>query len=298
MTQSNILLESGTNELEIIVFEAAGALYGINVMKVREILQPEQVTPLPHSHPDCEGIADIRGEIVPVINLEQVLGNHGHDAKESKFIIAELNSRKAAFRVTTVTRIHRVSWEQIESPDKLESGDRQMTAGIIQLHEKLILLLDYERIVHDILPSTGFMEAPENHAADTSADASILIAEDSPMLQRLLKDTLTGAGFSKLTIAASGKKAWELLEEDSSRFQLLITDIEMPEMDGHHLTKKVKQHIDLPVVIFSSLITTDLFHKGEAVGADAQISKPEINQLIGSVNDLLSSAHVSSSPAN
>ncbi|WP_444684228.1 chemotaxis protein [Alkalicoccus luteus] len=287
MTQSNILLESGTNELEIIVFKAAGALYGINVMKVREILQPEQVTPLPHSHPDCEGIADIRGEIIPVINLEQVLGNHQHDKSESKFIIAELNNRKAAFRVTTVSRIHRVSWEQIESPDKLESGDKQMTAGIIQLNEKLILMLDYERIVHDILPSTGFIGAPDNLAAEASADASILIAEDSSMLQRLLKDTLSSAGFSRLTIASSGKKAWDLLEEDSSRFQLLITDIEMPEMDGHHLTKKVKEHGELPVIIFSSLISTDLFHKGEAVGADAQISKPEINQLIGAVNDLL-----------
>lgn len=295
--QKGILLESGTNELEVIVFKIGEGTFGINVMKVREIIQPVAVTVMPHSHPYVEGIIRLRDEILPVVNLAKAIGfPESEDPKQDKYIVAELNMMKVAFHVHSVSRIHRISWRQIERPTSISKGLKSATIGVIKMEEEMILLLDYEKIIHDIMPESGVStDKLAGIEKRDRSDTKILIAEDSPILRQLLEDTLTEAGYKQLTFMEDGEKAWEYLEdlvdrEDAFDIDVVITDIEMPQMDGHHLTKRIKEHPklkEIPVVIFSSLITNDLYHKGEKVGADGQVSKPEVGDLVQMIDNLL-----------
>ena len=299
-SQTNILLESGTNELEVVMFEVGLNVFGINVLKVREIINAVQVTPIPNSHPDVEGIIRLREEVLPVVDLAKVLGiQQSEDPKMDKFIIAELNQVKIAFRVHHVSRIYRISWEQIEKPTDLSAGNHAYAIGIIKLEEQMSILLDFEKIVVEIDPNSGVnIERIKELGPRERSTKKIMIAEDSAILRQLLKDTLTEAGYGNLKFFENGKEAWEYLEAATKNeaftledeVNLMISDIEMPQMDGHHLTDKVKknEHLNtLPIIIFSSLITRDLFHKGESVGADAQVSKPEIVTLVEKIDQLI-----------
>lgn len=177
--------------------------------------------------------------------------------------------------------------------------DESLAVGNIVLNGKIIVMLDFEKIVTDISPKSGISEdrLVSVEYKDRS-DLKLVLADDSPLIRKLLKETLTKAGFTNMKIFDDGEQALDYLEglkKDLGKsfvkeVQLLITDIEMPQMDGLTLTRKVKEDEvlkRLPVIIFSSLITDDLRHKGESVGADAQLSKPEIEELIGVVDQLL-----------
>lgn len=299
-TQTEILLESGTNELEIVMFSIGHGLFGINVLKVREIVHVIDVTPIPNAHPNVEGVTRLRDEVLPVVDLAKVLGMpESADPSKDKFIIAELNQIKIAFRVHEVSRIYRITWEQIEKPSDLSSGEEAHAIGIIKLEDKMSILLDFEKIVVEINPQTGVnVESLEVLGERERSEKKIVVAEDSPMLRELLKETLHEAGYDQVVFYENGKEAWEFLtmiSEDEStsldqHLNLIITDIEMPQMDGHHLTDKIKKDDrlkDIPVIVFSSLITDDLYHKGEKVGADAQISKPEIVSLVQHIDQLV-----------
>lgn len=293
----SILLESGTNELEIVTYTIGESLFSINVMKVREIINPFPVTTVPEAHGAVEGVVQVRGEILPVINLATALNLQSNkQLEQTKFIIAELNQMKVIFRVDEVHRIQRISWEQIDEPASLSMGLEETTSGIVKLDGKIILLLDYEKIVCDI-SNSGYETQKLTGLADKTdrAEKIIYIAEDSAMLRQVLEETLTKAGYTKINFFSNGAEALSHIEklakeQGENMFQhihLLITDIEMPKMDGHHLTKMIKDHeimSKLPVIIFSSLITNELYHKGEAVGANAQVSKPDIQELIGLVD--------------
>jgi len=291
--QTDILLESGTNELEIVMFQIGSGLFGINVLKVREIINAVDVTPIPNSHENIEGIIRLREEVLPVVNLAKVLDiPQSENPENDKFIIGELNKIKIAFRVHHVSRIHRISWEQIEKPTDLSAGDQAYAIGIIKLEEEMSILLDFEKVVVEIDPNAGVnIDSLKVLGPRERSSKNILVAEDSAVLRQLLIDTLSEAGYSNLRVFENGKEAWEYLAslsadesiEPTEEINLIITDIEMPQMDGHHLTDRIKKDLrlnDIPVIIFSSLITQDLYHKGESVGAEAQVSKPEILQLV------------------
>ncbi|EDX57905.1 MULTISPECIES: chemotaxis protein [Bacillus] len=296
----SILLESGTNELEIVTYTVGENLFSINVMKVREIINPFPVTTVPESHHAVEGVVQVRGEILPVINLATALNlKSTKPLDQTKFIISELNQMKVIFRVDEVHRIQRISWEQIDEPASLSMGLEETTSGIVKLDGQIILLLDYEKIVCEI-SGTGYDNkslAGLEQKTDR-AEKVIYIAEDSAMLRQILEETLSSAGYTKMNFFSNGAEALAQIEKLAKEqgekmyehIHLLITDIEMPKMDGHHLTKVVKDSEvmnRLPVIIFSSLITNELFHKGEAVGANAQVSKPDIQELIGLVDKLV-----------
>ncbi|EAD1203760.1 TPA: chemotaxis protein CheV, partial [Listeria monocytogenes] len=285
--EKGILLQSGTNELEIVTFTVGENLFCINVLKVKEIIHPLEVTPVPDSNPAIEGVSQVRGEIMPVVNLARVMKLPEIEPENTKFIITELNQMKIVFRVDEVHRIQRISWEQIEEPEKLSIGLEELAVGIVKLDGNLVLLLDYEKIIYEISGNADFAVTGEDRMARkvNREEKTIFIAEDSQMLRQLLEDTLHEAGYTNLQFFANGREAQEhifklLKEQKEQTFEnvnLLITDIEMPQMDGHHLTKVIKEDEigrELPVVIFSSLITEDLEHKGAGVGADAQVSKP------------------------
>ncbi|KMY29325.1 chemotaxis protein CheV [Lysinibacillus xylanilyticus] len=299
MEHKGILLESGTNELEIVEFEVANNKFGINVIKVKEIIQPIPVTFIPHAHPHVEGIIQLRGEVLPVVDMLRVLGiQNAERSPQQKYIVAEFNKQRVVFHVDNVTQIHRISWNQIEKPSDMYQGGTSQVIGVIKQNEQMILLLDFERIMVDINPDSGIsVESVKKLGKRDRSEKRILIAEDSPLLRKLLFDTMKEAGYENVEFFENGRDAYEYLEtiikggsEVAEHIQLVVTDIEMPQMDGHHLTRKIKEHPDLqklPVIIFSSLITDDLRHKGDQVGAEDQISKPEIAELILRIDQLI-----------
>lgn len=294
-----ILLESGTNELEIVEFEVANNKFGINVIKVKEIIQPMNVTFIPHAHPHVEGIIQLRGEVLPVVDMLKVLGiQHAERNPQQKYIVAEFNKQRVVFHVDNVTQIHRISWDQIEKPSDMYQGGASQVIGVVKYNDEMILLLDFERIMVDINPASSIsIESVKKLGKRDRSEKKVIIAEDSPLLRKLLFDTMSEAGYANVDFFENGRDAYDYLEalvkadkHIENHVQLVVTDIEMPQMDGHHLTKKIKSHPDLqklPVIIFSSLITDDLRHKGEEVGAEDQISKPEIAELILRMDQLI-----------
>ena len=296
---TNILLESGTNELEVLEFTIAGNHYGINVAKVREILSMTDITPIPNSHPCIEGIFMPRYTIITVINLVRALGFPEDESKKGKMlIITNFNNLNIAFEVDQVLGIHRVSWTDIVKPDNtVNAPGVGIATGIIKKLENLIIVLDFERIVEEICPETSLKMSEIAQLGERERNNSpIIFAEDSPMLSKLVNDALTTAGYTNINSYSNGEEAWnKLLELKKNNgvdygVKCVITDIEMPQMDGHRLIRLIRnddalQH--LPVVIFSSLINDDMKRKGQKLGADAQISKPEIGQLVGVIDDLI-----------
>ncbi|MFT8320907.1 MAG: chemotaxis protein [Bacillus sp. (in: firmicutes)] len=290
--EKGILLESGTNELEIVEFSIGNNKFGINVIKVKEIINPVPVTQIPHSHPNVEGIMELRGEVLPVVDLAKALRFVPSETPEKdKFIVSEFNKTKIIFHVHNVTQIHRISWEDIEKPSDMYQGSDSQIIGVIKLNGEMILLLDFEKIVVDINPNSGIhIQQVKKLGKRERSNKRLIVVEDSPLLRKLLLDTLTEAGFDQIEFFENGLEALNFLQgivNTGKRIedvvQLIITDIEMPQMDGHHFTKRVKddpQLAQLPIIIFSSLITEDLRHKGQRVGADGQVSKPEIAELI------------------
>jgi two-component system chemotaxis response regulator CheV len=297
--QKGILLESGTNELEIVEFIVGQNMFGINVIKVKEIIQPVKVTKIPHSHPNVDGIIDIRGEILPVVNVAKVLGfGPSDDPSGEKFIVTEFNKTKVVFHVHSVTQIHRISWDKIEKPSGMYHGLESQITGVVKIKDNMVLLLDFEKIVVDINPESGInIDHIKKLGTRERSEKKLVIVEDSPLLRKLLQETLHKAGFQHIEFFENGKDAFSYLlsivetgKAVEDEVQLVITDVEMPQMDGHHLTKRIKENQALeilPVIIFSSLITEDLRHKGQIIGASAQISKPEINELVEKIDELI-----------
>lgn len=299
MADTEILLESGTNEIEIMQFTIFGELYGINVAKVREIMMADKVKPVPHSHPAVEGIFKPRDTLLTVINLPKYLtGQSGEAHDRDLFIITNFNKMNIAFRVHTVVGISRISWEDIQKPDKaLSNGEEGVATGIAQCGGRLVTILDFEKIVTEIAPETGIqMDEIDRLGERGQRDEHIILAEDSILLTKMIKDSLMRAGYVNISNFNNGKEAWDylnLIRNDSDfhdKAALLITDIEMPEMDGHRLTKLVKEDEvmkKMPVIIFSSLINEEMWRKGKLLGADEQLSKPEIGRLVEVMDELL-----------
>lgn len=289
--KEGILLESGTGELEILHFTVKGVHYAINVVKVKEILHISNLSKVPNAHPAVPGISLVRGEVITIVDMSVVLeGAKNENISKSMILVCEFNKLKVAFAIDEVLGISRIKWDQISKPSEITSNS--LVIGNITLNGLIIMLLDFEKIVMDISPSTGITEA--RMADVVKKDRSkikLLLADDSPMIREVLKNTLLSAGFKDLRFFDDGQQTLEYImkskalfgDKFSNEFHILITDIEMPQLDGHTLTRRVKEDPimrQLPVIIFSSLITGDLRHKGESVGADAQLSKPEVGNLV------------------
>ena len=294
--EPNILLETGTGEVEILEFIVGGKHYGINVIKVKEVLEIDNLTKLPLTHPSVAGLTLSRGEVLTLVNLKYVLDRQEEVKENSNVIICEFNQTKVGFIFDDMEGIHRISWKDIKKPEHMSSND--LVIGNVVFNNRIILLLDFEKIVTDINPEVGITDS--KMADITSQDRShvkLVLADDSALIRELIKNTLTKAGYRDMKFFNDGEEALtyltKLANEKKERFvedvHVMITDIEMPQMDGHTLTRAIKEHnvlSKLPVIIFSSLITPDLRHKGEAVGADAQMSKPQIGRLVEMIDEL------------
>lgn len=297
--ETGILLESGTNELEILEFKVGNNYYGINVAKINEILPYQTPTPVPNAHLSIEGIFMPRDAVITIIDLAKSLKlPESTNKKSDKFIVTNFNKLNTGFHVHDVIGIHRVSWKEILKPDAtISSEGNGVATGIIKLEDKLIIILDFEKIVSEINPETGLKISDIDHlGARTRNDIPILISEDSALLSKLILECLHKAGYSNVFPTDNGLEAYNKLQEYKAsntvdkNVKCIITDIEMPQMDGHRLTKLVKEDEKLkhiPVIIFSSLINDDMRKKGELLGANAQLTKPEIGELVKAIDKLV-----------
>lgn len=298
VNKREILLEAGTNELEIVEFLMLGEYYGINVAKVREIIRGNAtIVPVPDSHSSVMGVVNLRGKITPVVDLAKHLNIPGLKKDHTnRIIIAEFNKMAVGFYVESVTRIHRLSWKQVESPSGIMQTKNAYAVGIVKIENRILFLLDFEKIATVINPASGIQATGEannvsSEMKDMRSRKKILVAEDSPFICDLLKNYLVSGGY-KVETTGNGADAYAALLKASQNpnfrkiddyYHLLITDLEMPQMDGLHLIKKIKENPNLkplPCVIFSSLISPEQALKCQAVGADGQLTKPEIDNLV------------------
>lgn len=293
-----ILLETGTNEFEIVEFSIGKVNYGINVAKVREVITRAPVTAMPQAHPYVDGLFTLRGKAIPLVNLPRCLNVQSADGPKN-IIVTEINNYSIGFLVENVSRIHRISWKDMEPAP--EVGDQSRVVGIIKMEDRIVLLLDFETIIAEINPEinaklTTFEEATDD-VKDRRSDVHVVVAEDSAMLRDLLVTTLHESGYRFVRDFGNGQDAWDYLRTLEAKdgpienhVRIIVSDVEMPKMDGHRLLKLVRENPRLgqvPFILFSSLISEEMRRKGEDLGASGQISKPEINQLIGLLDHLI-----------
>ncbi len=294
----NILLESGTNELELLVFKIADQCYGVNVAKVREVIDPVPVTQLPLGHPNVVGVFQLRDSVIPLVNLPNSLSTAADcDETNGKIIVMEFNDQRVAFLVDAVNYIHRVNVDKVEPIPDVEGVRDAPVTFIVQIDEDLVQMVDFEKLVFDIAGVTSFdLESDGTGGGLDRGAQRILMAEDSHTMRKVILANLNQAGFTDVKACNDGQDAWEALEQDvtengSLSYDLIITDIEMPQVDGLRLTWLIKNDDrmkDVPVVIFSSLVSSDNEKKCKAVGANAQITKPQLGQLVDLLDELLS----------
>ncbi|MFP4112049.1 MAG: chemotaxis protein [Candidatus Woesearchaeota archaeon] len=338
--KKEILLETGTNELEIAEFgiylkkpqdeigvtENADSgeksqetaeqknsgntiqTFGINVAKVREIIKMPEFIKMPSLDKNMLGVFKLRDKVIPLIDLAAWMNERHEDIKykDCFVIVTEFNQANFGFLVHKIKTIHRMSWKKVLPPSNIRNNMKTNTiTGIVPLEDRIMLMVDFEKIVADINPESSLSISADKDiiekAKSIGENKKVLLAEDSEMVRELITGILEKGGFEVIPVN-NGMLAWDYLNslyEESKNsgknlndtLQILIADIEMPQMDGHTLCRQVKENPEmktLPVILFSSLIYDEIRRKGEMIGADAQISKPEIGNLLNVVNDILS----------
>lgn len=303
MAETGVLLESGTNELEIVEFQInhkddngniVSDHYGVNVAKVKEIIKStEQLADVPRSHSAISGIINLRGKIIPIIDLPRWLGKDDPDIKCKRVIITMFNKILTGFLVHDVSRIHCVSWQSVESPSGLMTHtEKDCVTGLVKFEEKILLMLDFERIVGEINPE---LNAPSVSVekSDKRKGKTIFVAEDSAFTRKVMVDLLKNAGY-RVFAAKNGVEAMKKLNNVAESalknnipikryLNLIVTDVEMPQMDGLHMITKLKENRvlkNVPIVVFSSMVTPENKLKWSSLGVNTFISKPEIDHLV------------------
>lgn len=309
-----ILLEAGTNELELLVFRVGDTFYGINVAKVRELVQRVNTVTVPHSPPSVEGSFRLREEVLTLVDLGKFLGKEttarigADNAKdEGLIIIIEFNTFRCGILVDAVEMIHRLRWDAVEPPSGLLADFGTPVTATARIDEKVVLILDFETIISELF-GVGILSEGEEEALEAlpeHKDMRLLVADDSPTVRDTVEALLRGAGFEHLDMCADGQTAWESIEKAEPNgkglpYDLVITDIEMPRMDGLHLTARIRENTKfgkMPVVLFSSVIRRETINKGQQVGADAQVAKSDREGLLQAIDECLGIKPGASEPA-
>jgi two-component system chemotaxis response regulator CheV len=301
----DILLDAGTNELEVLVFTIDGGWFGLNVAKVREVIKPAPLTAAPNQHPSVLGMFNIRGRVLPVVDLGKHLAICAEQPQqrglEGRVIITEFNGHQTGFLVDNVDQIHRISWSAVKPSPDLNVGKQSndaagrpisSTTGTLEIDGKLILMIDFESVADSILVDSELhIDTVENPHNVDRASKRVILAEDSPFMRKLMTDTFQRSGYTQLEVYADGLSAWEAISTRPEGLDAIISDIEMPRLDGLALSKKVKETPALkgvPLLLFSSLISKDNIKKGQQVGVDVQVPKPKLGEMVLLIDKLVS----------
>ncbi len=296
-------LRTGSNELEIVNFriyeDRAEGVYewilGVNVAKVREVLRVPKITRVPNMPPSVEGIAEVRGEVMPVVSLAKWMGINEPPERKKYMLHFEFLREHVGVIVHDAKRIMRISWADIKKPPEainVQFGGRII--GVVDTEEGMLLILDFEGILSDmgLLKIFGLEEAKEIAEHETK-HYTILLAEDSAVARRIITEILESAGH-KVIACEDGKMAWDKLNELLQKaqlenknikdyIQLVFTDIEMPQMDGLTLTRLIKESpglMHLPVIVNTTLSDEANRQKALMVGADAYLVKFDAKEML------------------
>jgi len=283
-------------------FTMAGDSFGINVAKVTEIMRAVKITPMTLSHPCIDGVFKPRDKLVTIINLPRYMAlRESENPEHDMFMLTNFDNVSAAFLVHTVEGMHRISWNKVERPSSIIYGSNDsVITGTTKIGNKIITIIDFEKVLYDINPETGLqISEVQRMGVREEIRKPIVVVEDSVFLRRMLLESLEVAGYSNINSFDNGQDAWDYLVKCRSeclanitpiekKVSIIITDIEMPRMDGHHLTKLVKSDdvlTKIPVIVFSSLIDDAQKQQGERLGVNAHLSKPQIGKLVSTLDE-------------
>lgn len=292
----------GQNRLELLLFRLDGSqLYGINVFKVKEVLQCPKLTIMPKSSPVVRGVANIRGGTIPILDLSLATGRRGlDDLKNSFVIITEYNTKVQGFLVRSVERIVNMNWEEIHPPPKGTGRDHYLTA-VTRLDQQLVEIIDVEKILAEVAPMS---EAISEGVVDVETQAKavskrVLICDDSSVARKQVTRCLESVGVEVVALN-DGRQAYDYLHkmveegrQPAEEFLMLISDIEMPEMDGYTLTAEIRSDPrmqKLHVILHTSL--SGVFNQAmvKKVGADDFLAKFRPDDLASRVVERIRSA--------
>ena len=287
----------GENRLEILMFRLNGRqTFGINVFKVQEVLTCPPLTKLPQSHSAMRGLATIRNKTIPVIDLAAAIGQRPLEGSpDNLIIITEYNGTVQAFLVKAVERIVNMNWEGIKSPPNGVGRNNYMTA-VTEVDEKLVEIIDVEKVLSEIIDVDVHLENAQQLIGKDGNTLKFLIADDSLVARNQVQRTLEQIGIDSV-IATTGKEALDILKatadegiDVSKEFNLVISDIEMPVMDGYTLTSEIRADArlkDLNVMLHSSLSGGFNESMTEKVKADKFIPKFQAEELAEEIKLLL-----------
>ncbi len=293
---SQILLQSDTNELEIVEFcidEGTKQNYfGVNVAKVREIIRRPELTSAVSSPPVVAGMMRLRENIIPVLDLAMILGKCP-EKEADRIVVLEFNQVTVGVLVNSVSRIYRLSWERIERPNRI--CESAYITSLVKMEDRIILILDFERIIAELSSSSAIQGMDEQAIEECRVtERKILVADDSSFIRASICNTLRNVGYS-VEEAVDGEDAWSKIEGKLAAggfdIDLVITDIEMPKMDGLHLTSRIRKEdrlAKIPIFIFSSLASEDNKRKWQSLGANGILTKPDLPRLVEIIGQELS----------
>ena len=289
--ENNILLDSTSGELEIMEFTVRGVQFGVNVSKVQEIIKPVNVVSIPMAPDGVAGMINVRDSIYTVIDLNKILfGNDTVETNKTCFILTNFNNLRNAFIVDDVSSIDRCEWKSIIKPDAILDSDKSNVIGIITFEDRIISLIDFEAIVSRISPDLG-LKVDDVYTTDNLIEKrknhTILVADDSKMLNKLLCNTISSAGYQIVSVD-DGAQSITKYKENPKLYSLLVTDIEMPVMDGLESAKVIREmNPSFPIIAFSSLVNDTLRAKVANLKLNDMITKPEIGALVSKIDELV-----------
>ena len=294
---NEILLESGTNEVEILEFYLGDQGFGINIAKIAQIIPYDRskLTVVPHDNPAFLGTLLWQGQTIPLIDLSVFLRHNRQEAELPIVLVTEFNGVRNGFLTDGVNRIHRISWQAISPMGALLDRYTSVCTGSIHIDGNDILLTDFEYIISSINPETSVsFRRMDAKSAAGRGDKMVIFVEDSAFIRNTIAGQLDKLGFSQLMVFENGQEACDHIRNRvdtvSGLPALVVTDIEMPKMDGLALCRVIKKELQLdavPVVLFSSLINEQMAFKCREVGADAFLTKPRVDELVGVMDRLL-----------
>jgi two-component system chemotaxis response regulator CheV len=294
--KNRILLDCGTNEVEFLRFFVADKFYGINVSKVRQaiVFEPEKLSVIPQATSAYYGTYLYRGTCIPVITLRGYFGL-GQETPHDRTIllVCDFNQCTIGYIVDGIRDILRCSWDNFQPAKQLENSSNLLTGNLL-FQDEITPILDVEEMLTKIIPEAGIDRDVPNVKPSQKTEAllgkRVVYCEDSPTVQKVLLRCLQNLGLRDITIFSSGQEGLAYVNAHPEAVDLIISDIEMPRLDGLTLCRELKsrpQSHQIPFLFFSSTITDEMRFKCQSVGGIAAFSKPEISALTTYVDKLL-----------